>query len=331
MNAEVRRDPRAVFGMPAYGRVDRLAQVLESLLGQTCQDFAIVIVDDKPSPEASAIVETYAALDRRITYEPNPTRLGMIGNWRKAFDRGRELHPHAEFFAWVSDHDIWHPRWLEVLIGELDADPDVVLAYPQIQRVYATHRRILQRGFQTRGLKTPRARIRVTASGMTAGNCIYGLFRSDALAQAGVFRAVLAPDRQVLMALLLLGEFSLVNETLWYREVAGEFSYGRQRRMFFPTHVPLHTYLPAAVQHLGLAVWDFGIRGRGLPKLSRREGIACAFVQFWYEVRRELMKDDARWRLILENTRFGAGMRARRERMAARAAMQEADASEAAE
>ena len=78
-------------------------------------------------------------------------------------------------------------------------------------------------------------------------------------------------DRQVLVALALLGEFRHVPETLWYREAAG-FSYKRQRRMFFPDHIPLHTYLPANVQHFGVLLWDFVVRGRGRPAVSRARG-----------------------------------------------------------
>ncbi|HXE81043.1 MAG TPA: glycosyltransferase family 2 protein, partial [Vicinamibacterales bacterium] len=126
---------RAVFGMPAYNRPDAIGLVLESLLSQTYRHFAIVIVDDCPTAEVKAIVDTYAGLDDRIVYEPNPVRLGMVGNWRKAFDRSRALFPDAEFFAWVSDHDMWHPRWLEVMIDTLDNRPQAVMAYPQMQRV----------------------------------------------------------------------------------------------------------------------------------------------------------------------------------------------------
>ncbi len=43
--------------MPAYNRPDALPRVLESLLSQTCQDFALVIVDDAPSDRIRDIVE----------------------------------------------------------------------------------------------------------------------------------------------------------------------------------------------------------------------------------------------------------------------------------
>ena len=293
---------RVVFGMPAYNRPDALARVLESLLSQTRRDFAIVITDDKPTPEVQAIVETFAAMDGRITYEANPTRLGMIGNWRRAFDRGRERYPEAEYFAWVSDHDIWHPRWLEVMVDALDRRPQAVMAYPQMQRVFPNERRAVTRLFDTTGVARASARLRAATSEMTAGNCIYGLFRTSALERAGVFRPVLMPDRQVLLALCLLGEFAHVPQVLWYREVAGVFSFTRQRRMFFPDHIPLHTYLPANVQHFGLLLWDFAVCGRGAPAFGRLAGLRYAILQIACSVRRELTRHDAAWRVALEGT-----------------------------
>jgi glycosyltransferase involved in cell wall biosynthesis len=295
---------RVVFGMPAYNRPNSLAQVLESLLSQTYRDFAIVIVDDNPSDEVKAIVDTYKAIDSRITYEPNSTRLGMVGNWRKAFDRGRELHPESEYYAWVSDHDIWHPRWLEVLVGVLDRQPGVVMAYPQMQRVFPTERKIVPRMVETVGL-SPAERLRMATVRMTAGNGIYGLFRASALAQAGVFRPVIMPDRQVLVELSLLGEFRHVDEVLWYREVAGMFSFGRQRRMFFPGGVPIYTYLPANVQHFGVLLWDLVVRGRGRPAFGRLAGLWYALLQLWYSTSYDLTRDDSDWRLALQRTALG--------------------------
>ena len=296
------RVPRTVLGMPAYNRPDALPRVLESLLSQTCQDFALVIVDDASSARIREIVDSYAGYGTPITYEANPVRLGMIGNWRRAFTRGRELYPDSEYFAWVSDHDIWHPRWLEVLVGVLDNRPEAVLAYPLMERVFPTHRYPIRRRFETTGVRSRVARLRAAVSSMTAGNCIYGLIRSRALEQAGIFTAVLAPDRHVLMQLLLLGEFSHVPQVLWYREVAGIFSYRRQRRMFFSSRIPLHTYLPMTVQHFGVMLWSFGVRGRGRPSFGRLSGIAYAFAYFWYASIRELFRDNARWKLALLRT-----------------------------
>lgn len=298
-------DPRVVFGMPAYNRPDALTETLESLLSQTCGDFAIVIVDDSPSPAVKSVVETYSVLDPRITYEPNPVRLGMIGNWRRAFERSREIYPESEYFAWVSDHDVWHPRWLEVLAAVLDAQPRVVLAYPQSLRLHANERRRVTTIVETVDVPSRAQRLRVAATRMTAGNAIYGLFRASALRQAGVFPPVVMPDRQLLVELSVFGEFRHVPEILWYREVAGSFSYGRQRRMFFPGSTPLYAHLPANVQHCAVLVWDLGVLGRGHPAFGRSAGLRYAALHLWYSTKKALLRDDASWREALRRTALG--------------------------
>lgn len=297
--------PRVVFGMPAYNRPDSLARTLESLLGQTYTDFAIVIADDAPSPAVRSIVEEYARSDSRISYEANPVRLGMIANWHRAFQRAQAMFPDSVYFAWASDHDIWHPRWLEVLVPVLEENSAVVAAYPQTIRLYKDRSRKLAHGpIETAGINAPHERLRRTA-GMTAGNCIYGLFRAQALAQAGVFRPVLMPDRQVLVQLSLLGEFRRVPDFLWYREVSEGFSYERQRRMFFPTHVPWHTYLPANVQHNAVLFWDFVVRGRGRPGFGRAAALRYTWLHLRYSTRWELLRRDARWRRFVSRTAVG--------------------------
>ena len=47
----------------------------------------------------------------------------------------------------------------------------------------------------------------------------YGLFRSDALRDCGVYRSVLLPDRLLMFELSLRGEFRQVLESLWWSRV----------------------------------------------------------------------------------------------------------------
>jgi glycosyltransferase involved in cell wall biosynthesis len=266
--------PRVVFGLPAYGRPDVLARTLESLLGQTRTDLAVVIVDDQPSPEVRAVVERYAARDSRLVYEANPARLGMIGNWRRAFALARVRYPHAEYFAWASDHDVWHPRWAEVLVEVLDRAPQAVLACPRSIRMHPHDRRRVEGRFDTMDLPDAGARLRAVIHGLTAGNAIYGLFRAEALERAGVFAPVLMPDRHILLALSLLGGFRQVDDYLWYREVSPAFSQRRQRPTLFAGAAPLHSYLPLDLQHAAALFWRFGVGGAGGSHVGRLGGLA---------------------------------------------------------
>lgn len=288
--------PRVVLGMPAYSRPDVLPRTLESLLSQTYRDFALVIVDDDPSTETAAIVETYAREHPRLTYEANERRLGMVENWRKTFRRAREMYPAGPYFAWVSDHDVWHARWLHEMVSVLDSHPEVVLAYPENFRMMADDGRMAIKVFETFGMSARGERMRTSARHMLSGDMIYGLMRADALEAAGVFRRVITPDRQVLLALSLFGQVKQVREVLWYREMLRVFDIHRQRSAFFPDGVPLYAHAPSHLQHFVVLLWDFGVRGRGRPAFGRIAGAYCACLQLWFSVVRVLTQPKAEWR-----------------------------------
>ena len=124
------RSPRAIIGAPVFNHEGEFREAIESILSQTFRDFRLVIVDDCSTDATEQIARKYAALDSRVEYLRNDRRVGMIANWRRAFEAGVERWPDAEYFAWASDHDVWHPRWLASLVRELDANPAAVLAYP---------------------------------------------------------------------------------------------------------------------------------------------------------------------------------------------------------
>ena len=263
--------PRAVFGIPAYENAEYLPEALESLLGQTRRDFAIVVADDSGSDEPRRIVERYAGGDVPVVYRRNPERLGMAANWRAAFALARESFPGMELFAWGSDHDVWHPRWLAELVAALDAEPEAVAAYPHSYRIDAAGR--VLRGpwsFDTRAEPSPARRLELAVEGMSAGNMVYGLFRADALAAAGIFRSVLAPDRLLLTELAVRGRFVQVDDVLWYRRFAKAVTNERQRETLFAGSPPLHARLPWWIVHSAVVGWSIGLRGDGLDARERR-------------------------------------------------------------
>jgi glycosyltransferase involved in cell wall biosynthesis len=296
-------NPRTVFGLPAFNRPDALPETLESILSQTCGDFALVITDDSTDAATADLVESYRRIDPRIVYTRNPRRIGMVANWRRAFDTARTRFPASEYFAWVSDHDVWHPRWLERLIVELEQYQDVVLVYPGVLRIFEDARPAVNRSFDTFGVVDPGERLRLASLRMMAGNMIYGLFRAAALEQAGVFRRVLMPDRQVLLALAVLGQFKRVPEILWYREIRKYFSLERQRTALFADGAPLYTYVPTHVTHAAIAAWDFAVRGRGGAVVTRAAGVRHAWWQLVWSLQRDVRTVRQAWALRSQASR----------------------------
>ena len=91
-----------------YNQTRFLPEALESILAQTYTDFKLIVVDDSSDPEPGNIIKQYASRDSRISYIKNASRKGLVANWKACF----ELADNPDYFAWVSDHDIWHPEWL---------------------------------------------------------------------------------------------------------------------------------------------------------------------------------------------------------------------------
>jgi glycosyltransferase involved in cell wall biosynthesis len=252
---------KVVIGVPLYNGARYLTESLESLLSQTHRDFALVLNDDCSTDATPEIVQRYASIDGRITYRRNPARLGMVQNWRKTFELALDLFPSAEYFAWGSDHDVWHPRWLTALLAELERFPELVLAYPLNTRVSATGE--LVRGpwmFDTFGIKAAAVRLVRSCWAMSAGNMVYGLFRTPALRQAGVFRPVLNPDRLLLAEASLNGQFKQIPEILWHRRFTELANRRRQRAALFPAGAPVYSYLPWWLTHTAVLGWNFGLR-----------------------------------------------------------------------
>jgi len=224
--------PTVVLGMTLYNRATHLREAIESLLGQTDGDFVLLLLDDASTDGTEAIAREYEQRDARVRYFRHDTRKAMIATWREVVEIARREYPSASYFAWTSDHDRWHPRWLERLRAELDADPTAVLAYPITRRI-APDGADLEKGprlFETAGKDSWSDRWRhMCHEGIGAGDMVYGLMRVDALMKAGIFRRVLRPDRLLITELTLYGTFRQVPEVLWFRREFEGTSVGRQR------------------------------------------------------------------------------------------------------
>lgn len=78
--------PRVVIGAPVYNHASEFREAIESILSQTYNDFHLVIVDDCSTDGTDALAREYTAGDARVEFVRNERRLGMIDNWRRAFE-----------------------------------------------------------------------------------------------------------------------------------------------------------------------------------------------------------------------------------------------------
>lgn len=237
---------RFVIGVPTYRWSPHFMDAVGSIVAQTCPGLAIVIRQDGDDPEAHEYLSALAKAYPNIDYAQNDERIGMVANWRLVFEEARRLYPEADYFAWGSDHDVWHPDFALRLVEELDADPAAVLAYPRSIPITAdSDPTAVPWRFETRGIVDPAERLDRSWKKMSAGNMVYGAYRSEALEKAGIFPRTLLPDQVILLRLAAMGTFIQVPQLLWWRRrMPGGFSVKRQRKSLFGPHTPAFAVLP---------------------------------------------------------------------------------------
>ena len=274
--------PPVGIGVTLHNRCEYLEEALDSLLAQSYEQFRLVLVDDGSTDGTEAMARGYERRDRRVRYVRFDQRRGMVAAWRTAFERA--VADGAKYFAWGSDHDRWHPEWLERLVAVLDAHEAVVLAYPRTQRIDAAGRLLDKpaRRFETFGMTdlTERWSLLSRSDAVAAGDMVYGLMRASAARDAGVFRAVLCPDRLLMAELTLRGQIRQVPEVLWYRRQFATASVDRQRATLFgPGTKPPSPFTPPWYMHARM-LWAVYGSERGSPLRIPRRHVRALVVRY---------------------------------------------------
>jgi glycosyltransferase involved in cell wall biosynthesis len=210
--------PLVSIGLAVRNGERFLAQALDSLLGQTLQDFELIISDNASTDGTADICLDYAARDARIRYVRQPSNIGGPGNWNFV-----ALEARGRYFKWAAADDFCDRRMLEKCVAVLNADPSVVLCYGRacIVDEETEERRPYEHEVSVVDPR-PSERFRtVFRAPLFTGNVIQGVIRLDVLRRTRLEPLPLYPSGDmVLMAeLALLGRFVLLPEILFYRRL----------------------------------------------------------------------------------------------------------------
>lgn len=109
--------PRVSVILCAYRSGERILPTIRSILGQTFQDFELLIIDDASGDDTSNIIRTIH--DPRIRLIINDTNLGVAGSRNRGVDSAA-----AEYIAHCDHDDIWKPGKLEKQVEFMDRYPN---------------------------------------------------------------------------------------------------------------------------------------------------------------------------------------------------------------
>src|SRR5579864_3114331 len=98
-----------------------LRKRIDSILGQTFQDFELILLDDRSTDDSRSILSKYAD-DARVRIEFNEVNSGSTF---KQWNKGVRL-AHGEYIWMAESDDYADDKLLDRLVAVLDDQPEVV-------------------------------------------------------------------------------------------------------------------------------------------------------------------------------------------------------------
>jgi glycosyltransferase involved in cell wall biosynthesis len=206
--------PRVSVVVPSYNNARFIDATIESILGQTFEDFELVVADHSSSDGTWEKLQQYGS-DPRVRLLRTDTGGGAPRNWEKVTTAAR-----GELVKLVCGDDIIYPDCLRLQVLAMDANPSVVLVAARRDLIDARGGLVnARRGLAgLTGLVPGRAAVRHT---VVAGSNIFGepacvLMRRAALEQAGGWdgRHPYVIDEATYANVLLLGDFFAIDKAL---------------------------------------------------------------------------------------------------------------------
>lgn len=101
--------------VPVYNVAPYLRECLDSVLGQSCQDYELLLVDDGSTDDSGAICDEYAARAARIRVFHKPNG-GLVSARRHAISRAE-----GAYYVFLDSDDTLTPNALETLRSAVEA------------------------------------------------------------------------------------------------------------------------------------------------------------------------------------------------------------------
>lgn len=260
--------PRVSIGLPVYNGERYLTRALDSLLGQTYNNFELVISDNCSEDATESICRRYAAQDSRIVYIRQEANTGSCANFNFVFTQSQ-----GEYFKWAAYDDVCEPEYLEHCVRALETHPEAVWCHTDSDRIDEDDRSWLTMlcpeddGFvrevqgQLKWVGHPRPdydsqdpfrRFSGVLLGTTWSVDSYGLIRRSALEKTTLFQSYYGSEKVLMGELALQGPYFHIPRLLFAQRIHAEassnlgsaqfqaaFATAGQQKPFVPTRLAI--------------------------------------------------------------------------------------------
>jgi len=204
--------PRLTIGLPVYNGEKYLGESLEALLGQSYEDFELIIADNASTDGTGDICRRYEKQDSRIRYVRQPRNVGCAPNHNFVVGQAG-----GELFKWASHDDLYARNMLAGCVDALDEYPHVVLANSWTAMIDHSGNVIkaVEYGPATGSLRTPERFRSMMFDGWF--DDIGGVIRTEVLRRTSLLGSYHLADRALTTEIGLHGPFYQVPDWLYFR------------------------------------------------------------------------------------------------------------------
>lgn len=204
--------PRLSIGLPVYNGESYLAESIEALLGQSYENFELIISDNASTDGTADLCHDYEKQDSRICYFRQQRNVGLAPNVNFLIGKAR-----GELYKEASHDDLYARDLIERCVNVLDEHPQVVLAHSWTALIDGTGAvtRTAEYPLATSSSRAPdRFRSLLFDSG---GDDDGGVIRMDVLRRTAMKQSYHHSDRTIIAELTLYGPFYHVQDYLYFR------------------------------------------------------------------------------------------------------------------
>ena len=261
---------RLTIGLPVYNGEAFLAQSLESLLGQTYEDFDLLISDNASTDGTAEICQRYARQDHRIRYIRQPVNIGLIPNENFVIRQAT-----GELFKLAAHDDLYGRDLLKRCIEALDSHPEVVAAHCWEARIDSKDNLVRALDYPVKADQS-RAPDRFRSMLFDGwDDYTYGVMRTTVLRATHLCGSYHLADRTINVELGLHGPFYLVPEWLYFRREheGADGPHTVRSRCAVLDYRRANRFRHPVVRLYGEYIWSYiaAIRSAPLPSAERRE------------------------------------------------------------
>jgi len=203
--------PRLSIGLPVYNGEDNVADSLDALLGQSYEDFELIISDNASTDGTAEICRQYEKQDSRIRYIRQPYNIGRVPNHNFVIEQAS-----GQLFKWAACQDLYARELLERCVEVLDAQPHVVLAHSRSAMIDSSGAVVKLTGAPdaVTSRRAPERFWSVLVNG--EGDNLYGIIRTEVLRRMPRHGSYHFADRAFTAELALNGPFYQIPDCLFF-------------------------------------------------------------------------------------------------------------------